>query len=100
MRRHFRRTGRYGISAAQWSYSGLMLAAWITLPHFSVYWTMCLANSAGEFSSGTTPHFAKRAFIFGSVRAALIALLRLSIISADVLLGAPMPVKPLAANLS
>src|SRR5262245_47518625 len=86
-----------GRLAASLHHSGLMLAAWITLPHFSVYSTMYLPNSAGEFASGTTPKSARRAFIFGSVRAALIALLRVSMISADVLLGAAMPTKPLAS---
>ena len=44
-------------------YCGLMLAARTTLPHFSVYWTMCLPNSADELASGANPKSARRAFI-------------------------------------
>src|SRR4029077_18356691 len=72
-------------------YSGLMLAALITLPHFSVSSAMNLARSAGAIVIGTEPSSAIRALIAGSARPALICLLSLSIISGDVFLGAPMP---------
>jgi hypothetical protein len=49
-----RLTGRYGILAAQALplHAGLMLAARITLPHFSVSSAMNLPKSAGEPGSG------------------------------------------------
>src|SRR4029077_21093871 len=72
-------------------YSGLMLAALITLPHFSVSSAMNLAKSAGAIVIGTEPSSAIRALIAGSARPALICLLSLSTISGDVFLGAPMP---------
>jgi hypothetical protein len=36
-----------------WPHSGLILAARITLPHFSVYSAMNLPNSAGELANGS-----------------------------------------------
>jgi hypothetical protein len=67
----------------------LMLAARITLPHFSVSSAMSLPKSAGEPASTTPPNSASRALIVGSARAVLISLLSLSTISAAVFLGAP-----------
>jgi hypothetical protein len=69
-------------------HSGLMLAARITLPHFSVSSAMSLAKSAGESASTSPPRSASRALILGSARPALISLLSLSTISAGVFLGA------------
>src|SRR5262249_18710361 len=72
-------------------YSGLMLAARITLPHFSVSSAMSLPKSATEPGSAVAPHSASRAFILGSARAALISVLSLLMISASVAFGAPRP---------
>src|SRR6476659_9565969 len=76
---------------------GLMLAARITLPHFSVSSAMSFPKSAGEPLSTAPPKTASRAMILGSERAALISLLSLSTISAGVVLGAPMPYQALAS---
>jgi hypothetical protein len=56
------------------SHSGSMLAARITLPHFSVSSAMSLPKSAGVIGIGTPPRSAKRAFILGSARPSLICL--------------------------
>jgi hypothetical protein len=77
-------------------YSGLMLAARITWPHFSVSFAKNVPNSAGELANGVLPRSASRPLIVGSVRAALISRLSLSTISAGVLLGPPTPVKEIA----
>src|SRR6516225_5945872 len=47
-------------------YSALILAARMTLPHFSVSLAMNLAKSAGEPASAVAPHSARRAFTWGS----------------------------------
>src|SRR5262249_37071113 len=78
-------------------HSGLMFAARITLPHFSVSSAMSLPKSAGETTSGVTPKTASRAFILGSARPALISLLSLSTMSAGVFLGMPTPYQLLAS---
>jgi hypothetical protein len=57
------------------NHSGLMLAARITLAHFSVSWAMSLPKSAGEPDTGVPPKSASRALNFGSARPALISLL-------------------------
>src|SRR5262245_41656366 len=86
------RNGRYGISGrGRADHSALMLAARITLPHFSVSSAMSLPKSAGESASTSPPRSASRAFILGSASAALISLLSLSTISVAVFLGAPRP---------
>jgi hypothetical protein len=54
----------------------LMLAARITLPHFSVSSAKNLAKSVGAIGIGTEPSSAIRALIAGSARPALISLLR------------------------
>src|SRR5262249_38440101 len=77
--------------------SGLMLAARITLPHFSVSAARSRSNSAGEPASTVPPRSTKRALILGSASAALISLLSLSTISAGVFLGAPMPNSEIAS---
>jgi hypothetical protein len=79
------------------SYSGLIWANLITLPHFSVSSAMSLPKSPGEPASTVQSKLASRAFIFGSARAALISLLSVSTISAGVFLGAPMPYHVLAS---
>jgi hypothetical protein len=76
----------------------LMLAARITLPHFSVSSAMNLPKSAGEPASTVAPKSASRALIVGSASPALISLLSLSMISVGVFLGAPTPKKPLASR--
>src|SRR5262245_46699164 len=70
---------------------GLMLAARITLPHFSVSSAISLPKSAGEPGSTVPPRLASRAWNLGSEMLALISVLSLSTISAGVLFGAPMP---------
>src|SRR5262245_10792549 len=72
-------------------YSGLILAARITLPHFSVSSAINLPKSAGESASTSPPSSASRALSLGSARPALISLLSFSTISAGVFLGAPTP---------
>jgi hypothetical protein len=85
------------LHATHQPYSGLMLDARMTLPHFSVSSAMCLPKSAGEPPNGVAPRSASRACILGSDRAALISLLRVSITSAGVLLGAQKPPQKLAS---
>src|SRR5262247_2943253 len=85
----------YGMSGRH--HSGLMLAARITLAHFSVSSTMSLPNSAGVIGIGRPPNSASRALILASAMAALISLFNLSMISAGVLVGTPMPNQPVAS---
>src|SRR6186997_329696 len=68
-----------------------------TLAHFSVSSAMSLPKSAGEPGSAVLPMLARRAFTLGSTRPALISLFSLSIISAGVPSGAPMPLHVLAS---
>src|SRR6476619_3231822 len=75
--------------------SGLMLAARITLLHFSVSSAMSFPKSAGEPGSGVPPRSTSRALIVGSARAALISLLSVSTISAGVFFGVATPVQKL-----
>src|SRR5262249_41403770 len=77
--------------------STLMLAARITLAHFSVSSAISFPNSAGESASAAPPRSASRALILGSARPALISLLSLSIICDGVFLGAPTPNQALAS---
>src|SRR5215510_5152637 len=78
-------------------HSGLIFAMWITFFHFSVYSTMNLPKSAGEFAKTVLPRSMIRAFILGSASSALISLLSLSMISAGVFFGATMPIHPVAS---
>src|SRR5215831_2027161 len=55
------------------------------------------AEVGGRAPSTVPPRSASRAFMLGSARAALISLLSLSTISADVFLGTPMPCQVLAS---
>src|SRR5215475_13872408 len=82
------------LRAGPTGHSGLMLAARITLPHFSVSSAINLPKSAGESASAALPNSASRAFSLGSASAALISLLSLSV---GVFLGAPMPYQLLAS---
>ena len=61
-------------------YSGLMLAARITLPHFSVSSTMSLPNSADEPVSTVPPRSTKRISILESARLAFVSRLSLPMI--------------------
>jgi hypothetical protein len=61
-------------------HSGLMLAARITLPHFSVSSATSLPNSAGDSVREVPPRSASCALILGLARATLISLLSLSTI--------------------
>src|SRR5262249_33488542 len=99
MSRHFCRTGGYGTSSARrlGHSATLMLAARITLAHFSVSSAMSLAKSAGGPGSTVPPRLASCALSLGSARPALISLLSLSIICDGVFLGAPTPNQVLAS---
>src|SRR5258708_27293920 len=77
-------------------YSGLMFANFTTLPHFSVSPTTSRAKSAAESDSGVSPRSAKRDFILGSARPALISLLSFSVISAGEALRPTPPTPPRA----
>ena len=79
------------IRPASSTYSGLLPANFTTLLHFSISSAMSLPNSAGELTNGVAPMSEIRAFILGSVRAALNSLLSLSTISMGVFMGAPTP---------
>src|SRR5262245_33565424 len=82
----FSLNGRYGMSG----HSGLMLAARITLLHFSVSLTMKASKSTEEPANIALPRSERRACTWGSARIALIALLSLSTIDPGVLLRRPM----------
>src|SRR5262249_35606465 len=71
-------------------YSGLMLAARITLLHFSVSLTMKVSKSAEEPANIALPRSERRACTWGSARIALISLLSLSMIAPGVLLRRPI----------
>src|SRR5215470_17100477 len=71
-------------------HSGLMLAARITLRHFSVSLTMKVSKSAEEPANIALPRSERRACTWGSARIALISLLSLSMIAPGVLLRRPM----------
>jgi hypothetical protein len=86
-----------GYRAKAVTYSGLMLAARITLPHFSISLAMNAPKSAGEPPKTAPPRSAIRALNLGLASAALISLLSLSTMSAGVPLGAPMPPHALAS---
>src|SRR2546429_6525668 len=76
---------------------GLACERLITFAHFSISSARTLLNSAGEPVTGAPPVSAMRAFIWGSAKAALTALFRVSMTSVEVLLGAPRPVTALAS---
>src|SRR5215468_3238751 len=89
-RRRYSRNGSYGISGprAERPYSGLTLAARITLAHFSVSLAMSLPNSAGVIGIGAPPSSTRRALSLGSARPALISRFSVAMISGGVFLGA------------
>src|SRR5262249_5551846 len=91
-------TGRLTIGAAKYRYSTLILAARMTLLHFSASVAMNFPKSAGEPASAVAPKSASRAFISGSARTTFISLLSLSTISGGVLLGAATPNQLLASK--
>ena len=68
-----------------------MLAALITLPHFSVSSAMSLPKSAGDPVNTMLPRSASRPSNLESVMAALISLLSFSTIAGGVFLGAATP---------
>src|SRR5262245_22991680 len=72
-------------------HSGLILAARMTFPHFSVSSAMSFPKSAGEPAVTVTPQSASRAFSLGSASPALISLLSLLTTSTGVPLGAAKP---------
>jgi hypothetical protein len=74
-----------------------MLAARITLAHFSVSSATSLPKSAGEAAIAAPPESANSAFTSGSATAALISRLSFSTISQGVLLGAQIPKNALAS---
>src|SRR5262249_28336557 len=79
-------------------HSALILAARITLPHFSVSSAISLPKSAGEPASTVPPSSASRAFILGSASAVLISALSFPMISRGVFLGAQRPTHWLASK--
>src|SRR5215470_12905632 len=87
----------WNIGGRLWDHSALMLAARITLAHFSVSSAINLPKSADEPGIAVLPRSANRALILGSARAALISLLSTSMISGGVLLGTAMPSQLLAS---
>src|SRR5262245_50713086 len=91
-------TGRYGTWAAGSAHSGLMLAARITLAHFSVSSAISLPKSAGEPANTVPPSSARRLLSAGSARPAFISLLSFSTIAAGVAFGAPTPNQALASK--
>src|SRR5262249_33765851 len=82
-------------SGPVYSHSGLILAARITLAHFSVSSAISLPKSAGEPRIRIPPRSASRALSLGSERPALISLLSFSTMSAGVPFGALTPYQAL-----
>src|SRR5215831_3112373 len=78
----FAERARWNIRPALSDHSGLSPANFTTLAHFSVSSAMNFPKSAGEPGNVVPPRSARRALNLGSVRAALISLLSLSMISA------------------
>src|SRR5216683_835392 len=77
---------------------GLILAARITLAHFSVSAARKRPNSAGVIGIGTPPRSMMRALSFGSARAVVTPVLSLSTISRGTPAGAPRPAKALVSK--
>src|SRR5580704_1026143 len=78
-------------------YSGLRFANLTTLPHFSISAAMKLPKSAGEPVITMAPNSASLPLSTESVSAALVSWLSLSMISAGVPVGAPMPAQDTAS---
>src|SRR6516225_4682556 len=68
-----------------------------TMPHFSISCPTSFPNSADEPRITVLAKSAKRAFILGSARPALISLLSLPTISLGVFFGAAMPYQAVAS---
>src|SRR5262245_44616708 len=84
--------GRYGIfRMGRADHSALILAARITLPHFSVSSATSRPKSPELIGIGSAPNSMSLGIKLGSARLALISLLSFSMVSAGVALGAPMP---------
>src|SRR5262249_50641918 len=79
-------------------HSALMSAVRITLPHLSASSAMNVPNAADVIDIGSTPKPASRALMRGSAVTALISWLSLSITSAGVAFGAPIPYHWLAGS--
>jgi len=77
--------------------SDLMLAATITLPHLLVSSEMSLPKSAGDPESTVPARLVSRASNFGSAMLMLTSLFSVSMSSAGVFFGAPMPYHALAS---
>src|SRR5262249_7574140 len=82
----FRGTGVTGYLDGP-DHSGLMFAARITLPHFSVSSATSLPNSAGVIGMGSPASSARRACNFGSANTAFTAWFSVSTIPGGVPLG-------------
>ncbi len=80
--RHLPNGRLWNVGATMTAYSALMLAARITLSHFSVSSAMSLSKSAGERASAMPPRSARCTFNLRSARPALISLLSFSTTSA------------------
>ena len=78
-------------------HSALMLAARITLAHFSVKLTINVLSWVGDIAKGSFPSAARRVRSPFSASAALISWLSVPMISGGVCTGAPMPSHPLAS---
>src|SRR5262249_35141055 len=97
-RPRFRGTKGYGTSHVMVrDQSGFAPENVTTLPHFSVSFAINVPRSWGVMGIGRPPISASRALILASAMAALISLFNLSMISAGVLLGTPMPNQPVAS---
>src|SRR6266404_293041 len=92
-----RETDKFGILWQDRPYSALMPANLITLAHFSMASERIAPNSAGEPPSTVPPSSTIQALILLSARPALSSLFSISMMSAGVFLGAPMPANPLAS---
>src|SRR5262245_46049628 len=90
-------SGRYGMGLKPAGHSGLSPVNFTPLPHLSVSSAMSRPNAAGEPASGSPPFSANFALIVGSLSAALISRLSLSMTSTGVFLGAAMPYHWLAS---
>src|SRR5262249_20291983 len=90
MSRHFAERNVMECLVGAAGHSGLMLAARITLLHFSVSLTMKASKSAEEPANIALPRSERPACTWGSARIALISLLSLSTIAPGVPLRRPM----------
>src|SRR5215467_10217591 len=98
MPQHVRTSPLGGRMPARASHSALMLAARITLAHFSVSSAMSLLKSEGEPTNAVPPSSTSRDLILGSTRPALTSLLSRPMISVGVFLGAPIATNALASK--